>query len=94
MALKLGMVDKPKTEKRKIHKMKIPYGGGLAIFFSFFIIIFLLYSFSDLLDPGIGFKQLIALFVGGLILMFGGFLDDKINCHPLKQIFFPFWQGL
>ncbi len=89
MALKLGMVDKPKTEKRKIHKMKIPYGGGLAIFFSFFIIIFLLYSFSDLLDPGIGFKQLIALFVGGLILMFGGFLDDKYKLSPLKQIFFP-----
>ena len=36
---KIGIVDKPKTETRKIHKTRIPYGGGLAIFFSFFIII-------------------------------------------------------
>lgn len=93
-ASKLGIVDKPKTEKRKIHKIKIPYGGGLAIFFSFFIIIFLLYNFSDLLDPGVGLKQLMALFIGGLVLMVGGLMDDKYNLSPGKQIIFPILASL
>ena len=34
------IVDEPKLEKRKIHKKRIPLGGGLAIFISFFLIIF------------------------------------------------------
>lgn len=91
---KLEITDKPKTEKRKIHKTKIPYGGGLAIFFSFFVIVFLVYSFSDLLEPGIGFRQLLALFFGGLVIMVGGFLDDKYSLSPKKQIIFPLLASL
>jgi UDP-GlcNAc:undecaprenyl-phosphate GlcNAc-1-phosphate transferase len=91
---KLEIVDKPKTEKRKIHKKKIPYGGGLAIFFTFFIIVFLLYIFSDLLEPGIGLRQLLALFFGGLVLMIGGYFDDKYVCTPKRQIIFPILASL
>ena len=86
---KLKIVDKPKIEKRKIHKTKIPYGGGLSIFFSFFLVVFLVYQFSDLLEPSIGIRQLSALFFGGLVLMVGGILDDKYNLSPKRQIFFP-----
>lgn len=91
---KLGIVDRPKVEKRKIHKTKIPYGGGLAIFFTFFSVVFLVYSFSDLLAPNIGIRQIFALFFGGLVLMAGGFLDDKYTLSPKKQIFFPLLASL
>ncbi len=84
---KYHIVDAPRTEKRKIHKKKIPLGGGMAIFFSFFLITFLLLSshFGNDVLP----RHIWGLFWGGLVLMIGGLLDDKYNLRAKKQIIFP-----
>ncbi|MBU0722116.1 undecaprenyl/decaprenyl-phosphate alpha-N-acetylglucosaminyl 1-phosphate transferase [Patescibacteria group bacterium] len=83
----LNIVDKPDQE-RKIHKKETPLLGGLAIFLTFFII---LYFFQDkLLAGNLEIKHWLGFFIGGIWLMIGGFLDDKYNFKPSYQIIFPF----
>lgn len=85
---KLRIVDEPKAEKRKIHKKKIPLGGGIAIFLSFFIVVTLAWQ-AKRIGVEVLPSHVLALFLGGLVLMVGGFLDDKYNLRPLQQIWFP-----
>jgi len=63
--------------------------GGLAIFISFFLTLFLFkntpwWPHGKVLD-----KHLIGIFVAGLFLMLGGFLDDKYKLKPIQQIIWP-----
>ncbi|MBD3311489.1 MAG: hypothetical protein GF349_03265 [Candidatus Magasanikbacteria bacterium] len=88
------IIDKPKAKSRKIHKKKIPLGGGLAIFSSFFIVIFYLHFVGNKFGGDITAKQIYGLFVGSIILMIGGFLDDKYSLRARIQIIFPILAAL
>ncbi|MCU0680290.1 MAG: epoxyqueuosine reductase QueH [Planctomycetes bacterium] len=81
-----GIVDKPDST-RKIHRFSVPLLGGLAIFLSCFLVLFLVRS--ELLVGKLEWNHWLGVFVGALILMIGGFLDDKYNLPPKKQIIFP-----
>ncbi len=85
---KLHIVDIPKLDKRKIHKKNIPLGGGLAIFLAFFLVVFFLVS-THVIGKTVLPRQLIGLFLGGLVIMVGGVLDDKYGFSPIKQLIFP-----
>lgn len=87
------IIDWPKTEERKIHNRKVPLGGGLAIFVSFFIIILGLYWWG-VFQVEVSGAHLLALFLGGLVLIVGGLIDDKYNLRPRQQIFFPILAAL
>lgn len=91
LMLHLGIIDLPRTEERKIHKKKISLGGGLAIFVSFFILAFL---FRNSLGHNISQNHLLALFLGGLVLMIGGIVDDKYKLKAKQQIWFPISAAL
>jgi len=39
LAIKFNILDRPETNKRKIHSKAIPLMGGVAIFLSFFIVL-------------------------------------------------------
>lgn len=83
----LDQADKTSAGKRKIHVGAIPLLGGLAIFVTYFLFLFL---FADrFLRGDLGWSQLIGFFVGALIIMIGGFWDDKYNLPPQAQIIFP-----
>ncbi len=86
---KQGIVDHPRSEKRKIHKKKIPLGGGWAIFISFFVVVALLLFGSANLGIEILPKHIYGLFLGSLVLMVGGYYDDKYSLLPKKQMWFP-----
>ncbi|MFA7314455.1 MAG: MraY family glycosyltransferase [Candidatus Magasanikbacteria bacterium] len=86
---KCGIVDKAGKEKRKIHKKTIALGGGLAIFFSFFLSVLLTWFLTDNFTYEIVGRNLLGLFFGSLILVIGGILDDKYNLRPKLQIVFP-----
>lgn len=86
VALKLKIVDSP-TLLRKIHKKKIPLMGGIAIFLSFFLILF--FARGNLLVGDLDVQHWIGFFFGALFLIIGGFLDDKYNLSAKKQIIFP-----
>lgn len=89
IARRFGIVDVPNVP-RKIHTKPIPFLGGMAPFLAFilvagFLLLFTPYLFADELP----IKKLIGVGVGGLILMIGGFFDDKKNLRPSLQIIAP-----
>jgi UDP-GlcNAc:undecaprenyl-phosphate GlcNAc-1-phosphate transferase len=82
------IVDTPKEGDRKIHKNKIPLGGGLAIFASFFIVTAIALFYFNSFGKDVVPRHILGLFIGGLILMIGGLLDDKYNLRARYQILF------
>jgi UDP-GlcNAc:undecaprenyl-phosphate GlcNAc-1-phosphate transferase len=90
IALKFGIVDRPdttSTTSRKIHTAATPLLGGVAIFIAYFI---LLFAFAPrFLSGNLHWSHLIAFFLGALIIVVGGALDDKYNLRPSRQIIFP-----
>jgi UDP-GlcNAc:undecaprenyl-phosphate GlcNAc-1-phosphate transferase len=89
LALWWKIIDKP-NEVRKIHKKPTPLLGGLAIFLSFFGVLAYYVFFTDkILGVEIVVKNLIGVFLGGALLMIGGFLDDKFKLAPKYQIIWP-----
>ena len=87
------IIDSPNYKARKIHHKKIPLGGGLAIFFSFFALTTLAFVFNKLGNEISGI-HLFGLFFGGGILMIGGLLDDRFTLAPGYQIIFPIIASL
>lgn len=88
ISLKFGILDDPNKDKsRKIQTKAVPLLGGLAIFISFNLVV--LIFISNLLGGYLLSKYLWGIFFGGLILMFGGYLDDKYNLKAKYQFIFP-----
>ena len=65
LAIKIGAVDKPNA--RKVHTRIMPRMGGLAIYISFFAVLFLSHGLT---------QQLLGLFLGGTVLVLVGIVDD------------------
>ena len=76
LATMLSVIDVP-DETRKLHRVATPLMGGLAIFLAFFTVLFLLRE--QLLAGDLEMKHWIGFFLGALVLMIGGYLDDKYN---------------
>lgn len=87
-AKKFKIFDWPEKGSRKIHKKPIPLGGGLAIFISFALCLFIAWQ-SGYSFPNVAEKHLVGLILAGGILMFGGFLDDKWGLKPGLQVIWP-----
>jgi UDP-GlcNAc:undecaprenyl-phosphate GlcNAc-1-phosphate transferase len=89
LAKRFRIVDVP-DQARKIHHKPTPLLGGLAIFLSFNLAVFL-YSYftNDLIGDTISLRNLAGIFLGSLFLAIGGFLDDKYNLKPKWQIVWP-----
>ncbi len=85
LAFRFKILDQP--NERKIHRRPTPLLGGFAIFFSFFAILFL--TKDHLFPSALSIFHWLGFFSGALILMIGGFLDDKYNLKPKWQIIFP-----
>lgn len=86
LAIRWQIVDKPDFV-RKIHQKPIPLLGGVVIFAVFFAVIFLFHD--QLLIGNLKLHHWLGFFVGALILIIGGTLDDKYNFSPKRQILFP-----
>lgn len=87
-AFKTGVLDIP-SSARKIHKRPIPLLGGLAIYASFALTMaFYVHHFRpDLFFVPLKFYWALAL--GGIVLMLGGYLDDRFNLPPRLTILGP-----
>ncbi|MDO8669323.1 MAG: MraY family glycosyltransferase [Candidatus Buchananbacteria bacterium] len=95
------ILDQPDNKDRKIHKKAVPLLGGWAVFLSVFISIFIVKIFALADFYGISNNFILAVFVGGLLIMIGGTLDDKYNLKPWQQIVWPLlaavlvlWAGI
>jgi UDP-GlcNAc:undecaprenyl-phosphate GlcNAc-1-phosphate transferase len=93
VALHFKIVDNPDSPAgsvaggRKIHNRPIPLLGGLAIFLGYFSILLIFHKYF--LIGNLHWSHLLGFTAGGLIIMIGGFLDDKYNLRPYQQIIFP-----
>jgi len=86
LSMHFGIVDKPDGNRKK-HSQATPLLGGVAIFLSFFIVIFL--SVDRVLSGNLTLFHWLGVFVGACILMIGGFIDDKYGLKPSRQLIFP-----
>lgn len=76
---KLNILDDPRKQKdpKVIHKYPVPRGGGIPVFLG--IIVVSLFFLS--LD-----KHLIGIFLGAIIILIVGILDDKFNLNPYLRL--------
>ncbi len=84
--MKFGVVDDPK-KSHNIQKKAIPFLGGVAIFLSFFLVLFL--ASDKILAGNLESSHWIGVLTGASILVLGGILDDKYDLSASKQIIFP-----
>ncbi|MEK9130845.1 MAG: MraY family glycosyltransferase [Patescibacteria group bacterium] len=96
LSVRLSVVDRPNDEAKKLHRQSIPLLGGTAIFISIALVLAGLFFLDDptLTSGLIGYQQYIGFLFGGLILMVGGFFDDKFTLSPKVTIFFPILAAL
>ena len=87
LAWHFKILDQP-DGGRKIHRRATPLLGGTAIYLAL-AITFLIFH-EQLLVGDLTWTHWTGFLVGGLILMIGGFLDDKNNLEPWQQLLFPF----
>jgi len=85
------IVDVP-TSERKIHTKPIPLLGGLAVFIA--VLILMIVFRDNLLDGRIQPFFLLAIGLGGLLLMIGGYLDDRFKLKPYLTIIWPILAAL
>lgn len=76
LAYKIGAIDVPK-DNRRMHKKPIPRIGGLAIFAGF---VFASLVFCELTP------ELIAIYLGGLIIVAVGVIDDCISINAWVKL--------
>ena len=88
LALATGCVDVP-DEPRKIHGKPMPLLGGLAVFLAFMVALaaYLFWGHVNFLVVPMRFFD--GIIFGALILLLGGFLDDKYHLPPKVLWIFP-----
>lgn len=75
LAVRIGAMDKP--NKRKIHQKAMPRLGGLAIFFG---------TLAGMLYLEPEHEHLLEIFLGALVIIITGVLDDKYTLKPLQKL--------
>jgi UDP-GlcNAc:undecaprenyl-phosphate GlcNAc-1-phosphate transferase len=75
-ARNIGMVDRP-DGNLKNHDTSIPYLGGMAVFVAFLI------GFSPFYELD---RQVLAIMLGGTLIVLLGFLDDLGNLRPAIKL--------
>src|SRR3989344_8261246 len=89
LARKGKVIDIP-DDKRHFHALPTPTLGGLAVFIGFFLTTFGVGIIGGhLLGGNIPFGELLAIWIGGAILMAGGYLDDRYRLPAKYSIIFP-----
>jgi UDP-GlcNAc:undecaprenyl-phosphate GlcNAc-1-phosphate transferase len=82
IAVALGIVDKP-DGKRKRHAYPVPLWGGLALFVCWWLMIGYVAWYDPLVFSGhITTKHLIGIFLGSLLILVLGLLDDRKSLSP------------
>ncbi len=90
-ALRRHVIDNANlAPDRKIHPLPIPLGGGVALFLAFTIVSWAV----ALLTPDLfgGFflpKHLVGMTFAGVVLIVGGYLDDRYHLTASRQVLFP-----
>lgn len=94
IAVRRRILDVPDGERR-LHKTPTPTLGGFAIFTSFLLVTVTVGIMAGyLLNGNIPLRVLIGILGGGVILMIGGYLDDKYRLPAWYSVVFPVLASL
>ncbi len=100
LAVRFGLIDVANVP-RKIHPRPMPLLGGVAIYASFLLPLFLYLALTHVNYHVVPLKFFLAIIGGGLVLILGGFYDDKYNLPPKILWLFPalaslivIWSGI
>lgn len=86
LAWRLAIIDRP-DQVRKLQSQPIALLGGWAIFIALTVVALIFHKYLVIGD--LSYRHWLGVWLGGLILMIGGSLDDRYNLSPQKQIIFP-----
>ncbi|MCL1859807.1 MAG: undecaprenyl/decaprenyl-phosphate alpha-N-acetylglucosaminyl 1-phosphate transferase [Oscillospiraceae bacterium] len=91
LAYKTGALDDPSRDDRRMHAVITPKLGGLAIFFSFILSVFLFYGVS---------KFILSMIIGAFLIVSIGILDDIFTIRAIYKFLvhvaaagIVVWQG-
>jgi len=92
IANKLNILDVPRD--RHQHKAPTPLLGGIAVGLAFVLSTLFFILVKQLPGEYVSLKRIVGILIGVVILMIGGFLDDKFNLKPKQQIIFQMLAAL
>lgn len=92
-AVKVGAVDKP-DGARKHHAAPTALIGGFAVFAAFAFAACVAVWLGALPGTHIKEKFLVGILLAGILLVFGGALDDRLNLKPSSQLVWPMLASL
>lgn len=81
---RLGMVDQP--DPRRINKLPVPRGGGIAVFLGLFITFWLNALFFDFGFPIAGTAHPVRMTALASLIFLIGLADDKYSLRPLLKL--------
>lgn len=77
LAIRYNIMDAP--DKRKVHQSPMPRMGGLAIYLSFWITVFVTQPTN---------QEILSFFIGSLLIIISGIWDDLKGLKPIVKILF------
>ncbi|PIX62117.1 hypothetical protein CO057_00885 [Candidatus Uhrbacteria bacterium CG_4_9_14_0_2_um_filter_41_50] len=91
---RFGFIDEPKSD-RKRHRSGTSTLGGAAIYISVALVtIVILWSTNHLTAGEINLLHFVGFLLGGLVLIVGGLIDDKLCLRARHSIMFPITAAL
>ncbi len=85
LARKAGVLDVP-DGKRKLHPRPIPRLGGVAVFISFYVSLWLVGTLLDSRSVHSAFELAAAMFAPSLLILVLGIVDDKYSVGPWLKL--------
>ena len=82
-AVQAGWADQPNA--RRLNKEPLPNAGGLAIFSGFVLSIIVAWALRPIVVELVSI-QVLAIMLGATIMMFIGFIDDRVDLSPALRI--------
>lgn len=82
-AMRVGWADAP--NERRLNKTPLPNAGGLAIFAGFIIPVVIVWALRPIGVTQVQ-VQVLAILLGGALLVLVGFIDDQFGLSPLFRL--------
>ena len=93
LANKLGIIDNPKQDDRRVHKAPTPRVGGIAMVAGVMFSVLLFYILSFFIQVQID-NRLIGYSLGAIVIITMGFVDDLKNLKPLYKFLLQLIAGM
>ena len=85
LAITSNILDRPEGNRKK-HQIPVPLLGGVGIWVSFWLVVGYIVFFTSLFGKSVNSPQLLGIFIGSLIVIILGVLDDKYSLSPRVRL--------